>query len=115
MPVINIKSINRERIGERAQIMVAGRIQVSGNVASYPAGSFKLNHIDSILLTPAYPSQRRSVAGSVVGHADSYRNTVRLTALITGSTGTRSTTLAMIGSPAGAGTAAVANFIATGY
>lgn len=126
MPVIQIRQIRRVKRGNsgpasREGIQVSGAITATGRVGTYVAGSFELNHIDTIMLGPSpVAGQRRAVYGSVrnpMGSRgnDSWRNSVQLGVILTGSAGTRSTTMATIGSKAGAGTAASAYFIAYGY
>lgn len=115
MATIEIRSIDRRTgSGEREQTQVTGAIRVNSTEAAVPAGSFGLRHLTAIQLTTSYPT-KRGLIGSVAAPLGNYGNSVRLSAMITGSTGSRTTTLAMLGSPAGAGTLASGYFTVWGY
>lgn len=120
MPVIRVEHIDRGfPRGDSTMKVVAGRINVAARQGSYPAGSFQLRRIVGLVLTESDPSVKRRVMGSVRNPqgamGETSDNTVLLRAILTGSTGTRSTTMATIGSTAGAGTATTASFLAWGY
>lgn len=114
MPVIDIRHVDRrEGKGRDEMTDVAGAIRVSSLQATYPAGSFGLRTVVGIVLTPNIP--RRGIYGSV-SSPGILGNTLRLVATITGTTGTRAvSSIAAIGSPAGAGTVTSAYFNAWGY
>ncbi len=114
MPVIRIDSTQRGQGRDRESMLVTGRINVTARVGSYPAGSFGLNHLQNIMLTSS--TVKQGVTGSVRDPETTYRNTVLLRSIFTGTTGSRSVVgIGAIGSTTGAGTTSRANFMATGY
>lgn len=117
MPVISTRHTRFRQAspGPGAQTEIAGHIEVSGNVGAYPAGSFGLRKLVSLVMSSVNYGDKRSVQGSIreaLGSAPS--NDVRLSAYITGTTGSRTTSISSIGSRAGAGTIGRAYFVAFG-
>lgn len=119
MPVIANRHRGRNEGGDRILRSVAGAINVTARVGSYPAGSLGLNHVSAIILSASSAvsnATRRSVVGSVRDPETTFRNSVLLRAIVTGTTGTRNASGATtIGSTLGAGTSATAHFIAYGW
>lgn len=116
MATIEIRHIRRIARGngnsDREGIQVSGAINAARQ-NTYPAGSFQLNHLDSVVFSSL--DAKRGMTGSVATPNGALRNSINLRPILTGSTGTRTTTLAGIGSFAGAGTAVSAYFVAEGY
>lgn len=118
MTTVEIRSIQRSRRRDQERTVIWGKMRHIGVNTAHPAGSYQLRHIDGILLGPDPTFAKRQVVGSVVDPQapgiNTYNNSVSLRTKITGSQGSRTTTLAQIGSNAGAGTAGEAYFAAFG-
>ena len=119
MAQITIRDINRRSGGDKVMTRTEGDINLTGATRALPAGSFGLRSVHSIVFGQCY-TPGRAIVGSITGAAGgSYPaigNTVKVNIWVTGTSGTRTTSLNRLGggTNVGGGTAARASWIAYG-